>query len=781
MTGQEGEPNPRDAKAHCAVQSPQPDVPDPPPNSASKTSDMSEAGDTANGQSRAQTVVEMNRPAVARQAGVPENKAANWADACSLLEKQQGEFEKRTAQLQILRQRLEHHLKKRTEQPPSVDSPAKARTAHAEHPADTYLKLKSRSRVGAADRVALDYQNSIDTLLQERHVIEQRLLELQRQVAKRDFAQDDLATPLSADAPAGRIADWRLGIATILGLIVGGLLSVTTDFSYRTSTRIVGDPSKVTAEELKAHQAAMAAAMPAELFESGSPFRLESNTPASAIGPHSFQLLAIFKDPSAGAAKLDRFARQYINEIESDRQQAAAELRRRIQRASSDEAAALVILADAKRKQADERLAIDVENPKAELERLTKAMTSARTQFTSLDTQTIATQNLAQLLEQTDIPEFPAVDQATRTTAEEQDNYLRTDLEGLRVRLGQLRNHLLDVFAQSGPVIASYARSAEELRTYLETAKLNVDDRQVISDLQEINEPAEQLNQVILGFQKRWHRHGKDLRQLTIDPRREGCLGIQRVVEDLVKNFNFDTNETLKDLQLRYQELCQGARNPAENFQLRSGLVDKIKHLVRQQQLFSDTTSRALPTSDLKLSDILHSVTGLTRRVQNRQAAIEAELSLALRKQMSQELAEQLTQQRAKLEQLQQERDEVLATFMMLHNHREQLMPYIKEHGATETVIRYDHKYVNGLLARADQLESEKRSISAELQHLESSAGPLQLRDSATEPWPVNAIERVSYVAFGTIAVTSLVYLLARLLTRSSALVRNRSRRTLPA
>lgn len=730
----------------------------------------------------------MNRPAVASQAGVPDNGAGSWADACSLLQKQQSEFEKRTAQLQILRQRLEHHLKKRTEQPVALGGSAKAGAASADSPANSYLKSKSRSRIrdhdrriGSADQVALDYQNSIDTLLQERHVIEQRLLELQRQVAKRDFSRADLAAPVSADAPVGRIADWRLGIATILGLIVGGLLIVTTDFTYRTGTIVVGDPSKVTAEELKAHQTAMAAAMPAELFASGTPFRLEPRTPASTLGPHSFQLLVIVKDPSAGVANLERFAGQYISQIESDRQQAMAELRRRIQRVSSEEAAALANLADAKRKQADERLAIDVENPRAELERLTEALTLARAQFASFQTQAIDTQELVRLLEQTDIPEFPAVGQASRTTAEEQDNYLRTDLEGLRVRLGQLRKHLLEVFAQSAPVIASYARSAEELRTYLETSKLNLDDHRVISDLQEINEPAENLNQVILEFQKRWHRHGKDLRQLTIDPRREGCLGIQRVVEDLVRNFKFDTNEALKDLQLKYQELCQGASNPAENFQLRSGLVDKIKHLVHQQKLFSDTARRTLPTSDLKLSDILHSVTGLTRRVQNRQAAIEAELSLALRVQMSHELAEHLTQQRAKLEQLQQKRDEVLATFLSLQDQREELMPYIKEHGATTTVIRYDQQYVDTLRARADQLESEKRSISAELNRLESSAGPLRLRESVAERWPVNAVERVSYVAFGTIAVTTLVYLLARLLSRSSTLMRNRSRRTLPA
>ena len=117
MTAPEGDRNPQDAKAHCAVQSPQPELPDPPSDSSCQSPDISEAGETGKGQSRAQRVVEMKRPAVASQAGVPDNGAGSWADACSLLQKQQSEFEKRTAQLQILRQRLEHHLKKRTEQP----------------------------------------------------------------------------------------------------------------------------------------------------------------------------------------------------------------------------------------------------------------------------------------------------------------------------------------------------------------------------------------------------------------------------------------------------------------------------------------------------------------------------------------------------------------------------------------------------------------------------------------------------------------------------------------
>ncbi len=704
----------------------------------------------------------MDEQAVETAVQVSDNGSGAWAETWSLLQKQQSEFEKRTAQLEILRRRLEKHLNRNNEPLLRKDRGIAKYGATA----GGYRAQLA----GQVDDVALEYQESIDTLLQERHILEQRMVELQRQVSKREFAQAE-SSSVKAPAPSRRIADWRLGIASLLGLVVGGLLIFKAEFTYRIDTVISADPSKVTAEQLKTHQAELARAMPSEILESPTPLKLAGASVITQAGPHTLQISATAEDPTLGISRLQRFAQNYLDRLEAARQQGIADTQRRIQQVESDLVAARQEFDDVLRKRADHRLAIQVENPKAELEGLYDRLREAREQFHSIQARIRDTRSQWQILQRAEIPDFPEVDNASRRKAEEQDDYLRTDLEGLRVRLNQLRRHLLEALVISDDVIRRYAAASEALRTYLETAKLNLDDRKIIAALQDVGAQADKLHQLILDFEKRWQEHGQNLRQMTIDPRRKDCLEIQRKVEDLVKNFNFDTNEVLKDLQLEYQEFSQSMSNPAEHFKLRNGLVNEIKNLVQQQKAFANFASRVLPTSDLQLNDILHSVIGLTRRVRDRRAVLEAELSLANREEMTKELAEKITQQHSKLNRLLKERDQMFAKILSLQDQREALIPYIEEYGATTTVIRYDQKHVDESSARIEQLNQAKARLGDHLVSLEGSANSLGIQKSFASDWPVNTLEQLSSIGFGTIVATALGYLLVWSLARTYQLV----------
>ena len=186
--------------------------------------------------------------------------------------------------------------------------------------------------------------------------------------------------------------------------------------------------------------------------------------------------------------------------------------------------------------------------------------------------------------------------------------------------------------------------------------------------------------------------------------------------------------------------------------------------LVEQQHAFSNFARRVLPTSDLRLNDILHSVVGLTRRVQDRRAAIDADLSMTIREKLAGDLTARIARQEKEVGRLDGERDRSFARVLELQAQRESLVPYLEEHGATTTVIRHELKEIHAQRGHIDKLVSERALLQEQMARLGASAASLRIRGSHANAWPENGFERLSTVGFGTLMVTASAYLLMWLL-----------------
>ncbi len=667
---------------------------------------------------------------------VAANGERKHSESWQILQRQQGEFERRTAQLEILRQRLHKHVNKSNDQ-------LRGRTNERGGP------LAEPNPPGSAlDEVAVGYQDSIDTLLEERFAIELRMADLQRQVAG-VLPQSDEPNSRRKAGAGRRFLQWRFGVSSLLALIVCGMALSSTTFTYSVSAVLSSDSAKLTPERLQEHQLQLTRELPAQLLQSNSPIVSVGLTPVTQTGPQKLSLEATAVDAQRGAEGLKLFAQDYLAHVEQQRVHSISVAGDTLRQIESDLTAAKEAYSRVLRRQADERLIIHSSNPKEDLEDLHSRIQETSLQFESIQASIHLSEGRLEVLHGAVIPDFPEVDDAARDEANKNDRYLHTDLEALRVRLNRLRQHLLEVFVVSEDVIRKSVASSNELRAQVEGAMLSVDNSEARSSLEEVAAQADKLNAAILEFEQRWRQQHRVLQRTTVDPSKRSCLELQRKLEELVRDFHFDANEILKELQLEYQQFSQNDAT-AGHFELRGDFVERVRKMIQHQQAFANLSRRVLPTSDFQLSNMLHSIVGLTRRIQNRQAAIETELSLARRKEMAEDRKLKTESEQSMLHGLLKSRDREFAQLLSLQHQLDALLPYIAEHGATTEVVRYDEDAVKRAQARIDELAHKQKVWLGNLASLEQAEPPFRIEQSLASAWPTNTFERLGSVGFAT-------------------------------
>ncbi len=691
------------------------------------------------------------------------------SDTWKKLQRQQGEFERRTAQLEILRQRLHKHVNQSNDQ-----LRARANTSGGPNRQNGGPLAEVNPEGSVLDKVAVEYQESIDTLLDERYAIELRMADLQRQVAA-VLPQADEPDSQHTPAVGRRFLQWRFGASSLLALIVCGVVLSSTTFTYRVTAVLSSDPTKLTPEQLQEHQLQLTHALASQLLQSNSPIASVGLTPVTQTGPRRLTIEATAIEPQAGMKELKQFALNYLAHVEQERVHSVTVIGDTVRQIESDLAAAQTAYHLVLRRQADERLRIQSSNPKQDLDRLLQRIQETGVEFESIQAAIHESEDRFETLHRTVIPDFPEVDNAARDEANKIDRYLRADLEALRVRLNRLREHLLEVFVASGDVIRKYVTASNELRAYVQGAMLSVDESEARSSLEAVTAEADKLNTAILEFEQRWLQQHRILQQMTVDPRKRDCLQLQRKLEELVRNFHFDANEILKELQLEYQRFSQNDAS-AEHFALRGEFVDRVQNMIQHQQAFANLSRRVLTTSDFRLSDMLHSIVGLTRRVQNRQAAIETELSLVRRNEVAEDRKLAIENEQAKLDGLLKNRDRGFAQLLSLQHQLNALLPYIAEYGATTEVVPHNGDAVKRAQARVEELALKRQVRLEELASLEQAGPPFLVEESRASTWPVNLLSRLASVGFATGAAMGLSLVFFTAVTRlfGSAGVRQR-------
>ncbi len=539
----------------------------------------------------------------------------------------------------------------------------------------------------------------------------------------------------------------------------------STSFTYRVSAVLFSDSTKLTPEQLQEHQLQLTHALASQLLQSNSPIASVGLTPVTQTGPRRLTIEATAVDAHVAMDKLKQFAQNYLAHIEQERVHSLTAAGDTVRQIESDLAAAQEAHSRVLRRQADERLHIQSSNPKEDLDRLHQRIQDTSVEFESIQASIHHSEDRLETLHRTVIPDFPEVDGTARDEANKSDRYLRTDLEALRVRLNRLRQHLLEVFVGSENVIRKYVVASSELRAHVEGAMLSVDNSEARSSLEAVTAEADKLNAAILEFEQRWQQQHRILQQMTVDPRKRNCLQLQRKLEELVRNFHFDANEILKELQLEYQRFSQNDAS-AEHFALRGDFVDRVQNMIQHQQAFANLSRRVLPTSDFQMSDMLHSIVGLTRRVQDRQAAIETELSLARRNELAEDRKLTIENEQSTLDGLLKSRDRAFAQLLSLQHQLDALLPYIAEHGATTEVVRYDEEAVKRAQARVDELAQKRKVRLGELASLKQAGPPFRIEQSLASVWPVNLFERLGSVAFATGATMGICLLFFTAVTR---------------
>ena len=683
---------------------------------------------------------------------VAANGEKTRSDTWKKLQRQQGEFERRTAQLEILRQRLHKHVNKSNDE----------RRARANDSGGPLAEVAPKG--SALDEIAVEYQESIDTILDERYAIELRMADLQRQVAAVLPQADEPHSP-HRPAVGRRFLQWRFGVSSLFALIACGVVLSSTTFTYRVSAVLSSDSTKLTPEQLQEHQLQLTHALASQSLQSNSPIASVGLTPVTRTSPRRLTIEATATDAQVGLQELKQFALNYLAHLEQERVHSVTAIGDTVRQIESDLAAAQEAHDRVRRRQADQRLHIQSASPKEDLDRFRQQLQETSVEFESIRAAIQQSEERLETLHGTVIPDFPEVDAAARDAANKSDRYLRTDLEALRLRLNRLREHLLEVFAVSENVIRKYVAASNELRAYVEGAMLSVDNSEARSSLEAVTAETDKLNAAIIEFEQRWQQQQRILQRMTVNPQKRDCLQLQRKLEELVRNFHFDANEILKELQLGYQRFSQTDAS-AEHFALRGDFVDRVQNMIQHQQAFANLSRRVLTTSDFHVSDMLHSIVGLTRRVQNRQAAIETELSLAKRNELAEDRKLTIENQQSILDGLFIDRDRSFAQLLSLQHQLDALLPYIAEYGATTEVVRDGEDAVKQAQARIDELALQRQVQLEELATLEQARPPFVVEQSLASPWPANLFSRLASVGFATGATMGLCLVFFTAVTR---------------
>ncbi|MCG3136344.1 MAG: hypothetical protein HJJLKODD_00172 [Phycisphaerae bacterium] len=713
-------------------------------------------------------------------------------EAWSLLKEQQDEFERRSQQLQILRDKLARHLEQQNHALLNRQRELDTHQLQAErergylqnaklhlrrmmkeqseqlqelhrrrHELSEYETRLDLTTPPPDDQVADEYQQQIAHLTQERDLAQQRITELQQQIS-----QWSETTSALRPAAVHRSTDWRFGVALVMGLLAGVLLTVLTDFQYLASMTLTADSQQVSTEQLEIHRLALAQALAVAREKNPHPSRLNVLTLAAQPQSHTLLIEAQTTQPPQARTQLHEVAQEYLDELTRQREQAVAALGTEEQQLTSEitrlqQEYELVLT-----RLSNETLAIDIENPREELHRLYSGITTARRRFNQLREDLATAQTQLAKLQQTEIPDLPPVSDELRQTAFEQDEYLIQDREALRVRLNQLRQHLLQVFADSPETLRQLQGAVNELSGFVETQKLNLDDRRILTELEDFSSRAQDLAQLAADFEKRWTQFHENLREMSVDPGRRDTLDLHNGLEELTKNFNDDLNQQLEALQKQYQSFSQSLNNPAENFQLLTGLVKAVKNIVEAQMAFAGVAKRVIPRSDFQLDAIIHSAVGFTRRIQTRQTDLEVQLAQGLRQEMLNQLSNQIREQQLQIDQLAQSRDSQLDELLDLQDQLHHLVPYISEYGATEDLIRQSPAQAEQLLTKIEELKQQQQQRVTQADLLRQTPPPLNITAVEVASWPMDTSARLIQNTFAGCCVAGIVYLLLIMLRR---------------
>lgn len=712
------------------------------------------------------------------------------AGAWSQLKRQQTEFERRSEQLGSLRNRLQTYLEKqnqllRERHQDGDNSLASASEATQDYFSQVEQRRDTRSnalRSAGADLAQTDYspgaeqaeeleqraltdRGEIDQLGQDKRKLQERLETLQRQAEK--LARGGAAT---TGAIGSRARNLCVLASIAVGLLVSAILVPSTHFSYQVSLSVrAADPSQLSSAQLVEHRNALVAALAASKLEPGS--RIDRILPADQLTdtPSSFKLRAVVEEKTATSRReakqqLQRVADLYLDQIETARLRSIAEAKSAISALDDDITLALAEHANVVEKMGDHRLLISVENPKTELARLQSDLAANRKEFSIVQDKIRRAQDQIRNLRQVQIPELPEVDGQAREQEESKHNILKQDLEELRFRLEQLRDHLLAAFEDAGDALRRCVSACKSLINFIDTQRPNLNNRKVIAALIDVRGKAGDLNQVIFDFEKGWQRNLLNLHQLEVDPRRRECLKTQRFLANMVKDFRDDSDDLMEALSLEYQlNLVASIENRPEYFGLRNDLVQEIVTFQQRQLALHRALEKFIPEDNNRLKGIMSPIVGITAKVSAQQGEIQKNLSLMKRQAMEQEMASSILETQSRLDKLLEQRDKIMTQVFDTQDDLDSLLPYIAAHGATETVIRYTPEKADKLAAQAQRLKSEKQRSLAHLTSLKRAGQPLRLGRPQVADWPDNIVARASQIGFGGMSATLITYLVLSL------------------
>ncbi len=694
------------------------------------------------------------------------------------LTQQQTEFEKRNSQLDNLRRKLQERIEKQNQLllnykkqlvTPATDASGgdylreakrqlrkRANGKHRDLRSMVFEEDTPAQAGGDADAVASRYENKIRALEQEKVAIQGRMAELQRQL-ERSARVDAEALPA---ALTPRPSDRRFAVALLVGLLAGAAVIWVRGMSYQLNGILTAAPDKITPEDLSGQEQHLAEALAFSV--TGGTMSKGLRVAQVSADPQTYRLtvVALAGAREAGLAQFKQLLDTYLDRLEQARLDSIRDARRTVEETDARIAALRHDYDDLLTKMANQALNIDVENPKQELDRLYSGLSRTRGELQNVTASLEDAREHLEVARALDVPERPHVDEARLRAAEAADQYLKEDLAALESRLTDLRNQLQPAYASADVQATRFCDAAGDLTSYLETQKLGTEDQALLAALEQFSIRVDPIQQVSSEFRKHWNHAGDSLKVLSVDPRRRDCLLIQQRLEGLLKGFDLQTQESLQGLQQEYQRFFSGLADPAQHFDVRNHLAKRISTVVQERLAFTGAVRPLLPTENFELDAVLHSVVGLTRRVEDRQKVIEAELAQTAREELRNDLAEEVALQEQKVRDLGNRREALFGEVLNLQDQLNGLLPYLAEHGATTEVIRYTPDQVEGVLARIGSLEQSRGRTEQHIEQLLSRAEPLQVTTAQAAAWPVFTINNIWEVGLGMAAGVIATYLL---------------------
>jgi hypothetical protein len=708
-------------------------------------------------------------------------------NAWSQLKKQQSEFDRRSEVLDGLRQRLSKHIDgknrvlldrqraldikkqqsdreqqylddakqhlKRSRKAESAElQRLKARQRELEAREREVREESQRSQNAVAD-TSRSYEDQIHNLLEEKQAMELRIEAMERR------------TPVEA-APQSRrslLVNWRFGAAMITAMVAAGLVWVQTDFVYRLIVPVVAIDAP-THDELSAQRVALAVAL------QDLPDRADVSVSTAA---HTLDVVSYSAQPDNLAPTLSAKIELHL---ESQRRVVAPQPLTdpdALAAVDSQLQAARVEFEELVTRLADEALSDSADNPREELQRLDDRMRSARAAYDQVRGEIDRTRIEVDRVQNTAPEASGEVDPNDLFNAEDADSQLHQDREELRFHMRRLRDHLLEAFIEFPDKVERFAGASQELTSFLQTERLNVTSAATMSSLDAMQSRCEQLTRLILEFERHWSKQADTLKRLLVDPRKQNTLHIQTRIEKLVRDLMFDSGEELKAMQESHQKYLRSLSNRAEHFTLTTSLKDNLEGVLQHQYAFATLANRVIPKNNIQLDTIMHRVTGLARRVRDRQTSIAEGLQAENHRELESQRQTRLAALQSTLTELGVQRQAHLDDILEVQDALLELSPVLEEHGVNITLRRVSEEQKTALATRIAELETQRSALAnATAPPPVASHARFEVGSPQIAEWPHNTVERLSQVGSIAILTTLLVYLaLAGLIRQRPALL----------